>query len=206
MMTTAKQRGSSALMPWDHKMGWLQSPVVPQSRGGTLPNVARIELGKQLPAFQGSVFCHRRHLLSDYKPSERLFHSNEKSVYFFYVECEFKAELQSDCSPSLQRNKLFCVSTAWLCADFYMRHCQNSHTTSTAAAAAVHSSTKSWGKGKWAHREFAQVFAQNTSDQKDRAAPRAALPSLSTLAPVRTQSWALQPPSANLLWAFWGSQ
>lgn len=70
-----------------------------------------------------------------------------KNLYiFFYLDCEFKAELQGDCSPPLQRNKQFYVNTAWLCADFDMRCCQNSYSTATAAA---HTATKTWrGKGK----------------------------------------------------------
>lgn len=118
---------------------------MPQLRGGTLPNVARIELGSQLEAFQGTLLCHRRHLLSDYKSFRKAFSSLMKNRYFFTSNTNSKPNFKASALSPLQRNKLFCVNTAWLCADFYMRHCQNSYTTSTAAA---HTSTKTWrGKG-----------------------------------------------------------
>lgn len=84
---------------------------MPQLRGGTLPNVARIGLGSQLQAFQGTVFCHRRHLLSDYKSSRKAFSSLMKKSVFFYLECEFKAELQGDCSPPLFKGINYSVWT-----------------------------------------------------------------------------------------------
>lgn len=140
---------------------------MPQLRGGTLPNVARIELGSQLEAFQGTVFCHRRHLLSDYKSFRKAFSSLMKNLYFFTSNTNSKPNFKAAALPHLQRNKLFCVNAAWLCADFYMRHCpeQLHHLNSSS----THLNKNLKGKRKWACSESAQLFAQNTSNKNCKA-------------------------------------